>query len=130
MMSQAELVMRRRNVRACIKADAVDITIIRRDPSTPTPAGGLIAGDEKSLSPQEARIVLNKRRYNNGLINSEAGEIPHTDYLLIAEWKRDIQVNDEFFCRGDYYKVTGIYGNRIESYLCSIDLLGPENRNV
>lgn len=130
MMSHAELVMRRRNVRAFIKADSIDITLMRHLPPTPSPAGGLVASAPEPLDPQEARIVLNKRRYTNGLVNSEAGEIPHTDYLLIMEYNKDVEVNDEFEYHSDHYKVTGIYGARTESFLCSIDFLGAQNRNA
>lgn len=131
-MNHAEMLMRRRNVHAFIKADPVNIVIQRLSAPTPSPAGGLVPGTPSNLPPQEARIVLNKRRYNNGVVNAEAGEIPHTDYLLIMEYMRDVQVDDIFHSpeRGGWYKVTGIYGNRKESFLCSIDFLGETNRNA
>ena len=130
MMNRAELVMRRRNIRVFIKADPVEIVLWRSGSPTPSPAGGLVASAPEPLTSQEGRIVLNKRRYTNGLVNAEAGEIPHTDYLLIMEYTRDVAEDDEFDWKGDHYKVTGIYSNRSESHLCSIDFLGPQNRNV
>jgi hypothetical protein len=129
-MNRVELIARRRVVREFIKADSVMIAIQRKPDPTATPAGGMVRGEPLTLSPQEARIVLNKRRFNNGIVNSEAGDIPHTDYLLIMEYNKDVAVDDEFQAYGSTYRVTGIYGARIESYLCSIDLLGPENRNA
>lgn len=130
MMSHAELVMRRRNVRAFIKADSISIELMRPGTPTPSPAGGLVPAAPSALAPQEGRIVLNKRRFTAGLVNSEAGEIPDTDYLLIMEYNRDVAVDDKFKYRGDNYKVTGIYGARTESFLCSIQFSGPDNRNA
>jgi len=128
-MNHTELVMRRRNVREFIMSDPVEIIISRKGPSTQTAAGGVIPGASMPLPPQTARIVLNKRRFNNGIVNSEAGDIPHTDYLLVGMHTLDIQDEDTFLWMGNHYKVTGKYDNRRESTLCSIDILGERNRN-
>lgn len=129
-MNHTELIMRRRNVRAFIEADYIRIVLSRNAPSVKTAAGGVLPGPASTLPPQKVRIVLNKRRFNGGLVNSEAGEIPHTDYLLIAEYNRDIQVEDSFMYMAEHYKVIARYGARTESLLFSIDLLGKENRRA
>ena len=72
-MNHAELVMRRRNVQAFIDADPVLIVITRPGGAELTGTGGTIRGDSTILPEQKARIVQAKRRYDNGLINSEAG---------------------------------------------------------
>lgn len=122
--------MRRRNVRAFIKADAAEFIIHRHEAPTKSLAGGMVAGAILDLPPQEGRLVLNKRRFNAGLVNSEAGEIPHTDYLLIMEYNKDVAQDDEFEYNGNYFTVTGIFGNRVESFLCSVEFRGPKNRDA
>lgn len=128
-MNNAELVMRRRNVKAFIQADPVSVAISRKAEPIKSAAGGYTQGTPTVLAPQQARIVLNKRRFNNGIVNSEAGDIPHTDYLLIATHDKDFRVDDTFVWLGQNYSITGLHKNRTESILCSIDLLGADNRN-
>lgn len=127
-MNKIELLMRRRNVLAFIKADPVQIEFSRSAAPTTSAAGGRIKGaPPTTLPPQQARIVQNKRRFNNGIVNSEAGDIPHTDYLLIGKHTLDINEEDTFLWLGTHYHVTGIHLNRTESLLASIDMLGPGN---
>lgn len=126
-MNQTELVMRRRNVREFIAADSVQIRFVRQGAHEISEAGGKLPAETRTLKNQKARIVLNKRRYTNGIVNSEAGEIPHTDYVLIGNHKLDVEVEDSFVWLGEHYKITGRYLARTESVLCSIDLLGQPN---
>ena len=126
-MNHVELVMRRRVVQAFINADPVMISLVRAGEVTLTPGGGTVRGNPTILPPQQARIVQAKRRYDNGLINSEAGYIPHTEYLLIGNYRLNIAKDDIFDWRGDTWNVTGIHPTRTESFLCSIDFLGPPN---
>ena len=128
-MNKTEMLMRRRVVLEFIKADPVYIEFSRKAEPTKSAAGGWIQGDPLVLPSQRARIVLNKRRFNNGIVNAEAGDIPHTDYLLIGVHTLDIVEEDEFEWLGIGYHVTGIHHNRTESVLASIDLLGKKNRN-
>lgn len=128
-MNRAELIMRRRNVLAFIKADPVSIVLNRPVAPVKTESGGYVrTAPGVSLAPQQARIVQNKRRFNPGLVNSEAGEIPDTDYLLIATHDKDVMPNDTFEWRGDHYRVDAIYGLRTESILATLSFRGPENR--
>lgn len=127
-MNQTELIMRRRNVLAFIQADPVSIAITRDGEPVKTAAGGFVQSPGETLAPQQGRIVQNKRRYNNGLVNSEAGDIPHTDYLLIMTYDKDVAVDDRFTWLDEHYVVTGIHAQRQESILCSIDFFGKANR--
>jgi hypothetical protein len=129
-MDNTELLMRRRSVRAFIKADPVKI-VIQRDPPPVknTATGGYVrSGSVPPLPPQEARIVQNVRRYTDGLVNSEAGDIPNSQYRLVAVHTMNLEVNDRFQWSGENYKVTGIHEARKESTFAAIELLGPENR--
>ena len=128
MMNPIELKMRRRVVAAFIKADPVQIILVRNGVSVKSAAGGYVKSPSTTLLSQQARIIPNKRRYNNGLVNSEAGDIPHTDYLLLGVHTLDAEANDTFIWRGSYYQITGIDMARAESFLASIDILGAENR--
>lgn len=123
--------MRRLNVREFIKADPVKLVLSRKSDPVKTAAGGFVSGEAlPPLDPQTFRIVQNKRRYTAGIVNSEMGDIPHTDYLLIGGHRSDAQVDDTFMWRGENYRITGVHEQRTESFLASIDLLGPGNQNA
>ena len=126
-MNHAELIMRRRQVRAEIDADPVVLEFTRKSTPTVSAAGGKLQGQPQKLPPQRAAIKLNKRRFNHGLVNSEAGDIPHTDYLLLGNHNLDVEKEDTFVWMGEHYHVVGIHTARTESVLASIDLLGPPN---
>jgi len=127
-MDAIELLMRRRNVHEFIRADKIEVVFTRKAASVKTDAGGYTPGAPETLEPQTVRIVLNKRRFNRGIVNSEAGDIPHTDYLLIGDHNLDIQVEDRFVYQGDNYHIVNLFDSRTESVLASIDLLGKDNR--
>lgn len=131
-MNKTELVMRRRNVRAFIIADPMELIIHRKTKAIKNPnTGGYIAGiDLPPLKPQRARIVQNVRRFTNGIVNSEAGDIPNSEYRLIGSHTLDIEEDDEFEWLGEWYMVPprGIYEARVESTFAAIVLRGPKNR--
>lgn len=129
-MDKVELLARRRVVLEFIKADPVKIAFARKQGSTKTAAGGYVKSPDITLPPQRARIVQNRRRFNNGIINVEAGDIPHTDYLLLGTHKLNVEVDDTFVWLGENYRVTGRFTARTESTLCSIEILGKENRDA
>jgi hypothetical protein len=127
-MNRTELVMRRRNVLAFIKADPALVSFVRQLPPTKTPAGGLVRPSPRTLAPQQVRIIHNYRRYTDALVNSEAGEIPDSKYLLLGSHTLDIDENDTFEYMGEHYTVTGIHPFRTESVLAAIDYEGGPNR--
>lgn len=129
MIPRTELIMRRRLVREFIRADWSDIVIERPRGVEQTAAGGFVRlpGAPIKLDPQRVRIVPNKRRFDPGLVNSEAGAIPDTGYLLLAEHTFDGKVDDIFSWMGKQYTITGIHPTRTESFLASIDYEGAPN---
>ncbi len=127
-MNAIELMMRRRNVLEFIKADPITLVLTRKAAPAKTAAGGYTRDTPEPITAQRARIVQNRRRYNPGIVNAEAGDIPHTDYLLLGMHTLDVEVNDEFKWIDENYRVTGIHKARTESTLCSIEMLGPDNR--
>lgn len=131
-MDKIELLMRRRSVYAFIAADPVQLALSRKATPVKNPATGgyvLSTSDPSVLDPQTMRIVQNVRRYTDGLVNAEAGDIPDSEYRLIARHDADIEVNDTFVWLGEYYKVTGIHTTRTESIFAAIELDGKQNRN-
>lgn len=126
-MNPLELVMRRRNVAEFIRADPARVQFIRSGERIKTAAGGFVASIPTTLSPQRVRILPNKRRYNSDLINSEAGEIPDSEWLLLGLHTLDVKVDDRFQWMGAWYQVTGIHPFRTESTLCAINHDGAVN---
>lgn len=127
-MNPIEMVMRRRVFRAFVEADPVSVAFLRSAGRTKTEAGGWVStGNEVPLSPQVGRIVQSKRRYDSGLVNSEAGSIPDSQYQLLGFHTMDVEVDDRFTWLGNWYIIRGINDNRTESTLCAIDYDGPPN---
>lgn len=126
-MNQGELIVRRRIVRAFISAEAISIQLIRRGTRTRTGAGGWTTLPSLPRPPQMVRIVAAKRRFDNGLVNTEFGELPKTEYLLLGSYSLDIEVDDLFNWQGNQYKISGILPNREERTLCSMTYNGPPN---
>lgn len=130
-MNRTELLMRRKQVAAFVKADPIELNVIRKMPSVRNPAtGGMLPGEEVELLPQQARIVQNVRRFTSGVEHAEAGDIPASEYRLVATYATDLEPNDKFMWRGDWYRVVphGIHTARKHEYTyAAIELLGPEN---
>jgi hypothetical protein len=131
-VDRVELLMRRRSVYAFIDADPAELVLERKmEPIKNPDTGGYTRSPDNPsvLGAQTMRIVQNVRRYTDGVVNAEAGDIPDTEYRLLARHDADIEVNDEFEWLGEYYKVLGIHGARTESILAAIELRGKQNRN-
>lgn len=121
--------MRRRNVQAFIDADPIELIVLREAEAVKNPAsGGYVKQADVPLASQKARIVQNVRRYTTGLVNSEAGDIPNTEYRLLGMHTLDLKIDDKFKWLGENYKVLGIHEARQESTFAAIQLLGPDNR--
>lgn len=122
-----ELRLRRKNVRAFILADSVNISICRPGEKVKTEAGGTVRKPPYSLPYQRARIIQPKRRFDDGLKDVEAGWLPNSDYLLLGLHTFNGEVDDWFYWLGGKYIIRGIHPNRTESFLASLDYLGPKN---
>lgn len=127
-MDWAELVMRRKNVAEFIRAAPVDITITRTSEPVRTPGGGKLPGKVTVLPEQRVRIVQNFRRYNAGVVNAEAGDVPNGVYVLIGKHNSDIERDDVFEAEGEKYIVLGVSQIRRKEYvLATVDYYGPPN---
>ena len=131
-MDKVELIMRRRSVYAFIDADPVQLAMSRKLPPLKNPdTGGYVLNPDSPLvlATQKMRIVQNVRRFTSSIENAEAGDIPNTEYRLIARHDADIEVNDTFVWLGENYWVEGIHTARTESVFAAISLVGPDNRH-
>ena len=131
--SRVELIARRRVVDAFIKADSVSISLYRPGEKVQTPSGGYTRQEPFILDPQEMAIIPSKRRYDKGIINSEAGSIIKSEYLLLCRHTANVKENDSFVWLGENYEVREIHPTRsgasddVESILCAIELRGADN---
>ena len=123
-MNTVELIFRRRNVRAFIKADLVKVAFVRKV-KVPTSAGGWTWQIQPPLAPQEARIVDSKRRYADVHVNTEAGEIDNWPYILLGYHDMDVQENDTFTVNGNTYQVKSVKADNQERTVCAVDFYGP-----
>lgn len=121
--------MRKRQTKAFVDSNPIEIVIIRQGERTKTPAGGWVKSAPTTLDPQTVTLVLAKRRFNAGMVNSEAGEIQSSDWLLIAPVGADIQQDDEFVAYGDNYTVKSINHLRADEFYASVENNGPVNRD-
>ena len=126
-INRVELIVRRRLVKAFIDSDAIAIQLARRQERTKTAAGGWTTTEAPALPSQVVRIIPSKRRYDNGLVNAEAGQLPNSEYLLLGSHNLDVMVDDIFLWNSSQYRVTGILPNTEERTLCSISYFGPPN---
>lgn len=125
-MNRSELIMRRRNVKAFIDADPTD-AIFSRVTRVATAAGSWTESDPIPLpDSQRVRIMDAKRRYTTPFVNTEAGDIPLSPYILIGRHDMDIQPHDTLVWRGTTYKVASVHPDREERTVAGIDNLGGD----
>lgn len=131
--SRVELVVRRRAVAAFIQANPTSVIFVRPGEKVKTAAGGYTPGPPTTLPPQQVFIGPSKRRYDSGIINSEAGNVIETEYLLMGFHTIDVEVNDTFKVLGKNYFIKSVHPWRapgidgVESVLCAIDYRGSDN---
>lgn len=131
--SRVELVARRRLVDAFIKADPVTVVLSRQGDKIQSAAGGHTRPDPSDLDPQQVAIIPGKRRWDSGLVNSEAGDIPVADYYILGRHTLDIRADDEFTWLANGYKIESVHPIRnssatdAESVLAVMKMRGPTN---
>lgn len=108
MMDIKALPLLRKNLDSFIRADPVNISLVRSRKQK-TPAGGYIKEAAITLNPQQFRLVPFQRRLfeftNPGQVS---GYVPNLRYALIGRWNVDILRDDEFDYNGDHYKVVSV----------------------
>lgn len=106
-MDRKALPLLRKNLKEFIKADPREITLQRVE-KVPTDNGSWIEGDPEEIDPQIFRIVPMKRRLSNLEVDTQDGDIPLADFVLVGFWNADCQADDEFDLNGDKYKVVQV----------------------
>lgn len=104
---RTEISLRRRNLKTYIAADPVTV-VFTRFPQVSDGAGGWRKGQPTQVAPQMMRLVPYKRRLSSLTDMVTAGDIPHAQYSLVAEYDADVQRYDEFELNGEWMKVIGV----------------------
>lgn len=106
-MVDVELLAQRRQVLAFIKAQPLLIRLLR-PAMTDTAAGGRIEGDPVELDWQRFRLVPFKRRLTRQTVDTQDGDIPLTEYVLVGAHNADVQTDDYFEYQGRTWRVVGV----------------------
>lgn len=117
--------MRRRLVKAFIRAEPAEIVLVRSSMNK-TPAGGLKKGVGVSRPAQTCRLVPFKNRYTALTRDTPDGNIINLAYLLIAEWNADIKAGDIFKHDGAWYDVKSIEPSRSDRTGANITYHGEQ----
>ena len=115
--------MSRRQVDAEIKADPVDIILMRKT-KVADGAGGWKWSDEAPLRPQQVTIVPAKRRLSDMLVNTELGDVVNAPYIVLGRYTLDIQRGDHFTWNGDDFKVDQVAIKEEVSKTCPVVYFG------
>lgn len=128
-MNRAELVVRRRLVKAFIDADPVDI-VLTRTSKVATRGAGFKQGTPRDLDPLRGRIVPTKRRWTDPFVVIQPGDVIRYPFLFFCRFDADIEKNDEFEWNGEYFVIVSIDPKREERIQAGIDYLGKENNDA
>lgn len=123
-MSHTERIMARRQVRAEIKTDPVEILPVRRT-KVSDGAGGWRWGPEAPIEEaQEVLIAPAKRRLSDFLVNTELGPVVDYPFILLGYHDADILPDDTFTWAGDTFQVKSIHIKTEVSKVAQIDYFG------
>lgn len=106
-MGNVELLAMRRQVLAFIEAQPIQLRL-QRPTWTDSAAGGRIEGDPVQLAWQRFRLVPFKRRLTRQTVDTQDGDIPLTEYVLVGRHNADVQTDDYFEYSGRTYRVVGV----------------------
>lgn len=106
-MGNVELLAMRRQVLAFINAQPL-LLRLQRPTMTDTAAGGRIEGDPVQLPWQRFRLVPFKRRLTRQTVDTQNGDIPLTEYVLVGAHNADVQTDDFFEYQGRIWRVVGV----------------------
>jgi len=106
-MPDVELLSMRRQMDAFIAAQPL-VLRLNRPVMTATAAGGYLEGEPEVLSPQRFRLVPFKRRFTHQVVDTQDGDIPLTQYVLVGKFNANVQTDDYFEYKGTTYRVVGV----------------------
>ena len=107
-MDKFEQKMQHRQIEAFVDAEEISVELWRKDRMELT-SGGYGWGDPYQLPAQRARLVPYKRRYTEIVVNTQYGDVPELQYLLIFPTPdANIKREDWFFHEGARYEVESI----------------------
>lgn len=107
-MTPVARIMERRQIRALILSDPIELTLMRAE-KVKQPSGGYKFGSLAPVlpngEPQIATLIPFKRRMTEFLVNTELGEVPDLPYVLLGFHTLDIKKDDVFDWEGDRFEV-------------------------
>lgn len=103
-LSSTARVMERRQIKAIIEEDPVDL-IFRRAPLVRQADNSYAEGPEVSLEPQRVTLIPFKRRMTEFLVNTELGNVPDLPYVMVGEHDLNVRRGDRFTFQGDEFEV-------------------------
>lgn len=102
--SDIERIMARRQIKAIIDSDPVDVMFTRVS-MIPDGAGGYKRGTPTPIAAQTVTIIPFKRRFSEMMINTELGDVTEYPYTIVGMPGLDVQRGDIFTWAGDQYEV-------------------------
>lgn len=100
--------MQQRQLEAFVDAEEIQVELWRKD-RVELASGGYGWGEPYQLPPQQARLVPFKRRYTQIVVNTQYGDVPELQYILVFPTPNaDVKREDWFFYKGARYEVESI----------------------
>lgn len=103
-VTRAERVMSRRIIRQLIRLDSSEVAFTRVE-MLDDGEGGVKKGAKRTLDPQKVTIVPFKRRFVDGVLVTDFGQVEGQSRMLLGEVGLDIEKGDTFTWRGGKYTV-------------------------
>lgn len=122
-LNSTQRVMERRQIRALIQADKVELSFIRSD-RVDDGAGSWRKGPPRELPPQECALIPFKRRMTEFLVNTELGNVPDLPYVLLGFHTLDVKRGDTFTFQGEQYEVQTVDLKREVRVAAHVDYFG------
>lgn len=106
-MRHSELVISRRNSKAFIDAESVDISFERRATDNQTVSGGRSPAVQVTLPAQRMRLV-SVSMVPNFVREEAAGRVFDESWILVGAPDADVASDDEFEAYGDWWVVEAV----------------------
>lgn len=128
-MSQAELILHRRNLDYFINTDYVMVSF-NREAQTSDSMGGRLRNVDTIIAPQKVRVIPARSRSSSMVYTLPTGEtLSSKDSLLLGRYDLDVEMKDWFVYEGNAFQVTFVRPERTTETICQLDLLGENWRS-
>lgn len=104
MRTAIETVMARRQIDALIRSNPLSLVLVRHA-RVEAPGGGYRKGEPTNIVPQTVTLIPFKRRMTEFMVNTELGDIPNLEYVLLGYYNTNIMRGDTFTYNGEQFEV-------------------------